>query len=65
MPRDGGADMLTIDQVAAYFQVSTRTVSRWLESGRLPAVRVGNVTRIRREDLRAFVAGNASGGPER
>lgn len=65
MPRDGGADMLTIDQVAAYFQVSTRTVSRWLESGRLPAVRVGNVTRIRREDLRAFVAGNASGGRER
>jgi excisionase family DNA binding protein len=65
MPRDGGADMLTIDQVAAYFQVSTRTVSRWLESGRLPAVRVGNVTRIHREDLRAFVASNASGGRER
>lgn len=46
--------LLTVHEVADLFQVSSRTVFRWMERGWLPAIRVGNITRIRPEDLEAF-----------
>ena len=53
-------DMLTVGEIADYFRVSERTVYRWLSKGILPAVRVGNVTRINRDDLDAFIATNTN-----
>ena len=47
-------ELLTTDQIAEMFHVSTRTVFRWLASGELQAIRIGNVTRVRREDLDDF-----------
>ncbi len=47
--------LLTIDDVATMLQVSKRTVFRWFASGKLQALRVGNVTRIRPEDLDQFI----------
>ncbi|MCP4542296.1 MAG: helix-turn-helix domain-containing protein [Chloroflexi bacterium] len=47
-------ELLTTGQIAKTFHVSTRTVFRWLASGKLRAIRIGNVTRVRREDLDAF-----------
>jgi excisionase family DNA binding protein len=46
---------MTIKDVSEFFQVSERTVYRWLADGLITAIRVGNVTRIRREDLNAFI----------
>ena len=44
--------LLTVKQVAAYFQVSERTVRRWMASGLLRSVRVGpRQVRIRRAEL--------------
>ena len=44
--------LLTVKQVAAYFQVSERTVRRWMASGLLKAVKVGpRQVRIRRAEL--------------
>lgn len=58
--RNQSAHMLTVNEVADLFQVSPRTVFRWMAQGWLPAVRVGNVTRIRPEDLKAFCEAHLS-----
>lgn len=46
------SEYCTIAEAAAYLRVSKPTVSRWIESGRLPAKRFGSrVIRILRTDL--------------
>ncbi|HEX6140747.1 MAG TPA: biotin carboxylase N-terminal domain-containing protein, partial [Candidatus Limnocylindria bacterium] len=44
-------DSLSPRQVAATLGVTTRTVQRWVATGRLPAVRVGGRVRIARAEL--------------
>lgn len=48
-------DLMTITEVAEYFRISEQTVYRWLKRRVLTAIRIGNVTRIRREDFEAFI----------
>ena len=48
--------MLTIETVAARFDVNPRTVRRWIEQGDLTVVRVGSVVRITSDDLDRFIA---------
>lgn len=46
----------TVAEVAEYFQVSDRTVYRWLKARMLPVLRLGpGTTRIRQQDLDAFI----------
>lgn len=42
---------LTPEEVADLLRVSRRTVYNWLRSGQLPAIRIGKVWRVRREDI--------------
>ncbi len=42
---------LTPEEVADLLRVSRRTVYNWLRAGQLPAIRIGKVWRIRREDI--------------
>jgi excisionase family DNA binding protein len=37
-------EMLTITQVAKWARVSTKTIYRWIESGKIPAVKLGKRT---------------------
>jgi len=46
----------TISEIAETLRVSTRTVRRWIESGKLVAHAFGGVVRIAEADLRAFLA---------
>lgn len=46
----------TIGEVAEMLHVSTRTVRRWIDSGKLVAHALGGVVRIGEPDLRAFLA---------
>lgn len=49
-------DLLTVRQVADLLQVDRRTVQRWIESGMLPAYRVGPVLlRVSARALEAFL----------
>lgn len=41
-------------QIADIYGVSIRTVWEWIKSGKLKAVRVGKLYRIRKEDLEEF-----------
>jgi len=37
-------ELLTIPQVAKWAKVSTKTIYRWIESGKIPVVRFGDRT---------------------
>lgn len=46
----------TITQAAELLEVSSRTVRRWIDTGRLVAHRFGGTVRIADPDLRAFLS---------
>lgn len=46
--------LLTIDEAAEILRVSTRSIVRYIESGRLVASKIG-VWRIKESDLRGFL----------
>lgn len=55
----------TLETVAARFDVTPRTVSRWIKTGVLPAVRVGpRLVRIRPEDVEALCRPIPTGRPK-
>ena len=48
-------ELMTIDEVASYFKVATRTVYRMLKAKELPAFKVGGQWRFKKDDVdRAF-----------
>lgn len=47
--------MLTVTQVAQRLNVSDATVRRWLRTGLLSGLQVGNEWRVERADLEAFI----------
>lgn len=49
------SSLLTVRETAALLKVTPRTLFRWLAEGQLGAVRIGHTTRIRSEDLQAFI----------
>lgn len=51
--------LLTIEEVAKILRVSTRTVNRYIESGRLKASKIGQ-WRIKESDLEAFLSKNTN-----
>ncbi len=48
-------DLLTGEEAATLLRVSVWTIRAWLSQGRLPRVKVGRLTRVRRTDLEAFL----------
>lgn len=47
-------ELLTIEQVAEYYQTSKDTVRRWIREGVLPAYRIGSgrgAIRVKRDDM--------------
>lgn len=52
--------LLTIPETAKDLRVGRSTVYRLIKEGALPTVRVGNVTRIERTALAAFIEANRS-----
>ena len=50
--------LLSIDKVAKDFDVSTKTIRRWIKRGDLASHRLGRQIRIAEPDLIAFLAKN-------
>src|SRR5919199_4459014 len=48
-------ELLSVEEVASYLGVGPITVYRWCRQGRLPALKVGKVWRIRRGALEDFL----------
>ena len=56
MARDSRIEKLyTLQEVAEILKVSTRTVHRHIESGKLSAVRIGRLYRIKESALQRFI----------
>jgi excisionase family DNA binding protein len=49
-------EILTVDQVAEEFQLTAQTIRNWIKAGTLPAVKVGKVYRVKREDIDALLS---------
>ena len=57
-------ELMTIEQVAEYYQASKDTVRRWIREGVLPAYRVGSgrgAIRVKKEDALAILGPFAPG----
>ena len=54
----------TVPELAAYLQVSRRTITAWIRQGRLRAHRLSaTVTVIEPAEVERFLAAHATGGP--
>ncbi|MGP0017949.1 MAG: helix-turn-helix domain-containing protein [Candidatus Sulfotelmatobacter sp.] len=51
-------ELLSTKDVARLFSVSKQTVRAWMREGKLPFMQVGQVIRVRREDVQEFIARN-------
>lgn len=54
-PDASPGEILTVAQVAEYLQLNRLTVYRYIRDGKIPAVRLGRLFRITREDVKAFL----------
>ena len=52
--------LLTVEEVAEHFRVSTKTIYFWVQKGLLKSSRVGGVRRFRKKDVEDFFV---SGSP--
>jgi len=52
-------DVLTLEEVANWLQVSPRTLRQWAEAGEVPACRIGKLWRFRRKDIEEWLRGQA------
>ena len=50
--------LMTLDEVAAYLRLSKDTVYRMVQSGRIPAVKVGTQWRFHRPEVEQWLEGN-------
>ena len=50
--------LLTVEEAAAYIGISPGTLRNWLSVKRLPYVKIGRLTRVRRMDLDRFIEDN-------
>jgi excisionase family DNA binding protein len=48
-------EVLTLEEVADYLRLSTKTISRMARSGQLPAFKAGNHWRVRRAELEGWI----------
>jgi excisionase family DNA binding protein len=55
-PNESRSRFVTVAEVADLLRVSNMTVYRLVQSGQLPATRVGRSYRIREEDLDSYLA---------
>ena len=57
------AQVMTVDQVAAYLQLNRLTVYRYVREGRIPAAKIGKLYRILRSDVDQFLEAQKVGAP--
>ncbi|MCP4226742.1 MAG: helix-turn-helix domain-containing protein [Actinomycetia bacterium] len=57
--QDESSLWLSVQKAASELEVTTRTIYRFINDGKLAAYRIGRVYRIKRADLDAFLVGAA------
>lgn len=55
-------ELLTVAEVAATLKMNQQTIRNWIDSGFLPAIRIGRRVRIKRSDFEALLEASYTGG---
>lgn len=61
----GTGELLTLDELAAFLKVSRDTVYRMAQTGKLPAVKVGNQWRFAQAEVMAWLKENRNTKPKK
>ena len=50
-------ELFRVDEVAAYFSLSVKTIYGWIDEGKIEAVKIGpsNTIRIKRENIEKMI----------
>ena len=57
-PKQGRASqLLTVEDTARRLSVSNKSIRRWIDAGKLPAIRLGRAVRIKEEAVADFIDG--------
>jgi excisionase family DNA binding protein len=54
-------ELLTVDEIAGLLRLSKMTIYRLIESGELPALRIGRSYRVHRDALAQFMTRSSKG----
>lgn len=54
--------LMTVKQVGELLQITPQTIYKMVEHRRLPAIRVGKQWRFKRDEIRAWIVENNTGG---
>lgn len=56
------AELMDLKEVGRYLRISYTTLLRWAQNGTIPASKLGDVWRVRRSDLEAWIDEQRVGG---
>ena len=54
-------ELLTVDEIATTLKMNPQTIRNWIDSGYLPALRIGRRVRVKRSDFDALLDGSYTG----
>ena len=54
-------ELLTVAEIAAELKMNQQTIRNWIESGYLPAIRIGRRVRVKRSDFEALLEASYTG----
>lgn len=55
----------TLGEVTDYVRVTEKTVHRWIDSGDLPAYKIGGQWRVKESDLEGFMESSRNGATQK
>lgn len=62
MSQDGGNEILTLEEVAAYLRLTPQTIYKWAQERRIPAAKLGKEWRFRKSTIDRWLDDQMRGG---
>jgi excisionase family DNA binding protein len=57
-------ELLTVAEIAAELKMNQQTIRNWIDSGFLPAIRIGRRVRVKRSDFDALLEASYTGNKQ-
>ncbi len=57
-------ELLTVAEIAAELKMNQQTIRNWIDSGFLPAIRIGRRVRVKRSDFDALLGASYTGNKQ-
>jgi excisionase family DNA binding protein len=62
MADDSNIELMTVEEVAEYLKVTTKTIYRMLQKGEIPATKVGHLHRFIKSDINDWLRKGGTNG---